>query len=77
MTGHDADDVRQIVTLQHQVLQALLAVPDASAVQAATALALILVQVWAQADLDIEDLHEFLDETAETARDYAPPVAEC
>jgi hypothetical protein len=77
MTGHDADAIRRIVALQHGVLKALRAVPDAGPAEAATALSLVLVQIWQHGEMEIGDLHTIIDEAAETTRDFAPPVAEC
>ena len=73
----DAQDVQAVTLLQHQLWRVLQADRTTTVWHAATALTLLLVEVWGQTGCDDEQLCVFIEKTAETAHRHAPPVAEC
>ena len=73
----DAEDVQAVTLLQHQLWRVIQTNNETRVWHAATALTLLLVEVWMQTGCDEDALYDFIEETAETARAHALPVAEC
>ena len=77
MTSYDAQEIPLIVALQRAILRTIHLRPEATELHVTVALAMLLVQAWADSGGTDDGLHALMDKAAEMVRDFAPPVGEC
>ena len=77
MTSYDAHEIAEIVALQRAVLRMIHLRPEATELHVTVALAMLLVQAWADSGGTDEGLHALMDTAAEMVRELPARVAEC
>ncbi len=77
MTSYDAQEIAGIVALQRSILRTIHQRPEATELHVTVALAMLLVQAWADSGGTDEGLHALMDTAAEMVRELPARVAEC
>ena len=77
MTSYDAHEFPLIVALQRAILRTIHLRPEATELHVTVALAMLLVQAWADSGGTDEGLHALMDKAAEMVRELPARVAEC
>jgi hypothetical protein len=77
VTSYDAQEIPLIVALQRAILRTIHLRPEATELHVTVALAMLLVQAWADSGGTDEGLHALMDKAAEMVRELPARVAEC
>ena len=77
MTSYDAQEIAEIVALQRAILRTIHYRPESTEMHVTVALAMLLVQAWADSGGTDEGLHALMDTAAEMVRELPARAAEC
>lgn len=77
MTSYDAQEIAEIVALQRAILRTIYLRPEATELHVTVALAMLLVQAWADSGGTDDGLHALMEKAAEMVRELPARVAEC
>jgi hypothetical protein len=77
VTSYEAQEIAEVVALQRDILRTIHHRREASELHVAAALAMLLVQAWADIGGTDEGLHDLVNEAADLVRELPARVAEC